>query len=141
MIRQIESEIANAQVERRFFGKTAAQGAHPRNQFLHRKWFGQIIIRAQLQARDTILDLAAGGEHQDTARNVARTQATQDFKPVHSWQPNIEHDQVERRLRRIAQCGFAIVSHDRIVAGFDQRRSDLSRQSNFIFNNQSTHKL
>ena len=141
MIRQIESEIANAQVEWRLFSKTAAQGAHPRNQFLHGKWFGQIIIRAELQARDTILDLGAGGEHQDTARNVTRAQPAQDFKPVHSWQPNIEHDQVERRFRCIAQGGFAIVSHDRVMAGFGQRRSDLSRQSNFIFNNQSAHKL
>jgi len=141
MIRQIEIEIANAQVEWRLFSKTAAQGADTGDQFLHGKWFGQIIIRAELQARDTILDLGAGGEHQDTARNVARTQPTQDFKPVHSWQPNIEHDQVERRLRGIAQCGFTIVSHDRIMAGFDQRGSDLSRQSNFIFNNQSAHKL
>ena len=92
MIRQIESEIANAQVELRFFGKTAAQGANARNQFLHRKWLGQIIICAQLQARHTILELTAGREHQDAARNVARAQATQDFKPVHSREPNIEHD-------------------------------------------------
>jgi hypothetical protein len=72
---------------------------------------------------------------------VARAQAAQDLKPIHSWQANIEHDQVERGLRGIAQCGFTIVSHDRIMAGFDQRGSDLSRQSNFIFNNQSAHKL
>src|SRR5437763_11592374 len=141
MIRQTESEIANAKVEWRLFSKTAAQGADAGDQFLHGKWFGQIIIRAELQARDTIFDFATSGKDQNAARNVARAQAAQDFKPVHSWKPNIEHDQVERRLRSVAQCSFAIVSHHRIMAGFDQCRSDLSRQWNFIFNNQSTHKL
>src|SRR5947207_15758534 len=101
MIRQIESEIANAQVEWRLFSKTAAQGADAGDQFLHGKWFGQIIIRAKLQARDTILDLGAGGEHQDTARNVARAQPTQAFKPVHSWHPTGEHEQVDTGVRGI----------------------------------------
>jgi hypothetical protein len=141
MVRHVESEIANAQIKRRFFSKTAAQSADTRNQFLHREWLGQIIIRAKLQTSDTILQLAAGREHQNAARNVARPQAAQDFEPVHSWQPNIEYNQIKRRFRGVAQGGLSIVGHDRVVAGLNQSCRDLSRQSNFIFNNQSAHNL
>jgi hypothetical protein len=54
---------------------------------------------------------------------------------------NRQHDEVERRLSHFFQGGFAIVNCFRIVAGLGQRRSNLPRHSDLIFDDQDTHGL
>ena len=68
-------------------------------------------------------------------------EALQYLEAVDSRQADIEHDEVKRRLSHFVQRGFAIVNCFRIVAGLGQRRSNLPRHSDFIFDDQDAHGL
>jgi len=138
---QVEREITNAQRHHRFLWVTAPEGAHARQQFLHCKRLRQIIVSSKLQPGYSIIYGAARGEQQYTACEVLLAKALQHLEAIDPGQADIEHDEVERRLSHLFQGGFAIVNCFRIVAGLGQRRSDLPRHSDFIFDDQDAHGL
>ncbi len=138
---QVEGEIANAQRHYRFLGITAPERARARHQFLHCKRLRQIIVSSKLQPSYSIIHSAARGEQQYTACEVLRAEALQHLEAVDTGQADIEHDEVKRRLSHFVQSGFAIVNCFRIVASLSQRRSDLPRHSDFIFDDQDAHGL
>jgi hypothetical protein len=72
---------------------------------------------------------------------MLRAQAAQNFETVDSGKADIQHDQIERRLRRFVQSRFAIVNQNRIMAHSHHSRSNLSRQSDFIVDNEDAHKF
>ena len=79
---------------------------------------------------------------QYTACEVLRAQALQHLKPSIPRKADIEHDEIERRLSATSsKGGFAIVNCFRIVTGLSQRRSNLPRHSDFIFDDQDAHGL
>lgn len=93
-----------------------------------------------MQASEAIVQLAARGQHQDPARVVFRTQPPQHFETIHSGKTDIEDDEVEGRLVRLEQSGFAFMHDHRVVTGFSQRRGNVARQSYFIINDQDVHR-
>ena len=70
---------------------------------------------------------------------MARAQAAQHFEAVDSRQADIEHNQIERFVYRMVQRFFTIMNHNRVVSGLSQRRSDVPRQTDFIFDNKNVH--
>src|SRR5439155_17215548 len=106
MVDKIQYEIANSKVDHRFLRITSPKSVYARHQLPHGKWLWQIIISTKLEPGDAVLDFAAGGQHQNAAGEMLRTQIPQDVKPVHAWKNNIEHDQIERRHRSFIQGSF-----------------------------------
>ena len=70
---------------------------------------------------------------------MLRAQAPQHFEAVESREANVEHDQIEGSCAGLIQSRLAIVYDNRIVSGFSQRRCNLPRHSNFIFDNEDAH--
>src|SRR5207344_2397794 len=60
-------EQVTAGEDRRGRGAPAGQGPHPGDQLGEVERFGQIVIGAQVQPFDPVLDQTGGGEHEDTA--------------------------------------------------------------------------
>src|SRR5581483_7912180 len=117
----------------------AAEGAHASEQFLHGKGFGQVIIRAELQAGDPVVDCAARGEEQDTTGQMFGAQPFQDVEPVDAGQANVEDDEVEAAAARLVQCRFAVANYLGMVASLGERGGDLPGDRSFVFNNQDAH--
>src|SRR5918996_6626543 len=68
-------------------------------------------------------------------------QMAQDLEAVHPRQTNIEHDQIEPRIRRFTQSSFTVMDDNRIMACLYQRRGNLPRQLHFIFNHKDAHEF
>ena len=58
----------------------------------------QVVIRAQFQPVDPVLDVGGRGEHQDAARRAVAHQPAADPVTVHGRQVAVEHDHVVGRL-------------------------------------------
>ena len=83
-------------------GFVAAQdGADAGGQFARVERLRQVIVGAEFQADDAVDIFAARGQHDD--RDFALlAQAAQDFEAVDARQHDVEHDEVDARVRRRA---------------------------------------
>ena len=140
VIREIEGQISDAQLQCRFFRITPTERSHAREQFLHREWLRQIIIRAELQSSHPIVEFAARRQHQNPARNTIGAHSPQHFKTVDTRKTDIEHDEIESGLLRFTQSGFAVTNHHRIMPCLSKSRRYVPREARFIFNNKNPHE-
>ena len=99
----------------------------------------EVVVRAQLQPVDPILDVRGRGEHQDAAgRPVARQQAA-DPVAVHGRQVAVEHDHVVVGARRALQGCCTVVDHIDGETGLVQTLADPVGQHNVILHDQHSH--
>ena len=89
----------------------AQRGANAGRQFLHAERLGDIIIGAQIERRHLAGLVVAAGKNDDGHGRAAIAQGAHDRQPIHSRQPQIEHDQVHRIAfkeiqRRLAAIGL-----------------------------------
>ena len=89
----------------------AEQRADACAQFAVGERLRQVIVRAQFESLDPILDDAAGGQNQDGRLAPERPKLATDGKPVHPREHQIENDQIVRRLSRPFQCLLAVPGH------------------------------
>ena len=75
--------------------RPAKNRPHTGEQFHHRKWFYQVIIRTHVQAADAVLFLAFGGQHDD-GNGRKLTDALAGRKPIHVRQHHVQQNQVHR---------------------------------------------
>src|SRR5580765_4486375 len=54
---QVQNQISNLELDRRFLGKTSAERTHSRDQFLHCEGLREVIVRPQSEAGHSIADL------------------------------------------------------------------------------------
>ena len=71
----------------------AQPGANARQQFLDRKRFGDVVVGADVEARDAVGDAVVGGQHDDRHAALGAN-ALADFDAVHSRQHQVEDDEV-----------------------------------------------
>jgi len=121
LLDEIESQIADAKRNLWFFRVTPPEGPDAGEQFLHGKGFGEVIISAELQAGDSIIQFAARGQDQDTMRHMLGAQSPQHFEAIDSGQTDVEHEQIIRLCLNFTQSSFAIVSDDGFMARVPER--------------------
>jgi hypothetical protein len=85
--------------------------ANPRDQLVERKRLAEIVIGAELQPVDPIIDVRGRGEHQDAARRAVAHEPSADLVAVHARQVAIEHDHVVVDARRALDRRRAVVDH------------------------------
>ena len=86
-----------------------ADGVDPREEFLHGKRLGEIIICAGFQPFHAILHVAACGENQDPRRAVCTTELVQNRKAVEAGQVEVEDDEIRGILERRRQACVTVV--------------------------------
>ena len=74
---------------------TAQLGAHPRQQLRQREGLDQVVHRAGVEARDAILDLAPGGQHDHRQGRLGGAQRGQHLHAAAAREHQVEHDRVE----------------------------------------------
>ena len=105
-------------------GSASAQGADARDQLVEGERLAEVVVRAQLQPVDPILDVGGRGEHQDAAGRAVAHQLAADLVAVHGRQVAVEHDHVVVGAGRALQGCRAVVDH---VDGETRRRADPRR--------------
>ena len=70
--------------------------------------FGQVVVRAQAEPFDAILDRARRGEHQDPARRPFGRQGPADIVAVHAGEVAVEHHDVVEGDGDAVECVAAV---------------------------------
>ena len=117
----------------------ADQRPQARQQFLHMEGFGEVVVRASVDACHFFVPVVAGGEDQHRHAAPAITPALQHRKPVHHGQTQIQHHTVER-FGVTQKLGVKpVVGFVHRVARIRQGRAELRAQGLFVFNQQDAH--
>ncbi len=137
---KIQSEVGYPKRYFRLFRVTAAERAHPRQQFLHRKRLREIIIGAELETIDRDRSVrrarsgpAPGATFSWRAAGAGLRNPSMPGKPISS------SEEIEGFCLDLTQGGFSIVNHDRIMARFRESGSDVPRKPDFVLNHKYAH--
>ena len=120
-------------------GDAAAQGADARDELVERERLAQVVVRAELQPVDPILDLGGGGEHQDAAGGAVAHQLAADAVAVHGRQVTVEDDHVVVDGGRALQGCRAVVDDVDGEPGVAQALADPVGQRDVILDNEYPH--
>ena len=91
--------------------RTAAEGTHAGGQLAEGERLGQVVVGADLQALDTVADVAGGGEHQHAGGHAQLDDLAADVVAVHEREVAVEDDHVVVVDADAFQGGRAVV-HD-----------------------------
>ena len=114
-------------------------GADARDQLVEGERLAEVIIGAQLQPVDPVLDVGGRGEHQDAAERAVTHQPAADPVAVHGRQVTVEHDHVVIGARRALQGCRAVIDHVHGQARVAQTFADPVGQRNVILHDQHPH--
>src|SRR5207302_11049525 len=82
----------------------AQERAQTRQQLLQAEGLGEVIIGAEVQTLDAILDRIARAQNDDRLIEAAAAPLPQELQPVAVREAEIEHDGVEARLAERVAC-------------------------------------
>lgn len=74
----------------------AAESFDPRDEFIHRKGFREVVVGAGLEALHAVFDFTAGGEDEDAGDGGGLTEAGKDGEAVERGEAEIENGEVGR---------------------------------------------
>jgi len=115
------------------------EGADARDQLVEGERLAEVVVRAQLQPVDPILDVGGRGEHQDAAGRAVAHQPAADPVAVHGRQVAVEHDHVVVGAGCALQGCRAVVDHVHGETRVAQALADPVGQRDVIFHNQHPH--
>ena len=121
----------------RAFRRAAQHGFHAGQQFAHAERFHHVIIRTQPQAVHAVRLLAARGEDDDGQRGAHLARGLQDVEAARAGQNQIQHQQVNRRARRLAHPFRAGGAGHRVIAGKAQRIDDALANRRVVFHHEN----
>ena len=139
MPRAIDHQVAPLH-DRGRAGSAPPQGADARDQLVEGERLAEVVIRAQLQPVDPIIDVRGRGEHQDAAGRAVAHQPAADPVAVHGRQVTIEHDHVVLSTCRALQSCRPVVDHVDREPGIAQTLADPIGQHNVILHDQDSHR-
>ena len=85
------------------------------------KWFGDVVVGAQVQRRDAIAHVIARGEHHHRQLEMTGAQAAHQLQAIFARQADVDHREIETlRVQRAAR---------RARTGHDIRRESCAQQS------------
>src|SRR5438093_13361985 len=88
----------------------AAQPPDARFQLLQREGLGHVVVGAEIEALDALLDAVGRRENQHRQRRAARAQLAQHFEAVQLGQAEVEDQQIEL-VSRESRIGLAAAAH------------------------------
>ena len=123
--------------DRRRGRRPARERPHAGDELGEHERLAEVVVRAQLQAVDPVIDLRGGGEHEDPRAGAGERPA--HLVTVHHRQVAVEHDHVIGRLRGGLQCRRAVVhgvdGHPRLT----QPLSDPAGKRRMVLDHQHPH--
>ena len=132
----VHGEVPAAQDRRR--GRRAArQRPHAGDELGERERLAEVVVRAQFQPVDPVIDVGGGGEHEDPRAGAGQRPAHP--VTVHDRQVAVEHDHVIGRLRGGVQRRRAVVHGVHGHPGLTQPLSDPAGKRRMVLDHQHPH--
>ena len=132
----VHGQIAAAH-DRRRGRRPAGQRPYAGDELGERERLAEVIVRAQFQPVDPVLDIGGGREHQDPRAGTGHRPAHPI--PVHDRQVTVEHDHVIGRLRGGVQRRRAVVDDVRGHTDLTEPLSDPAGQCRMVLDHQHPH--
>ena len=138
--RDVEDDVAAAQDVLVAEGRRAAQpDADPREQLVERERLRDVVGRAELEAAQLRLHVAARGEDHDRQLRLGALQLPQDLQPVEPRQQQVEHDEVPARPRRQVEPLAPVAGRDdRVPLGLETAGEE-RLDSSLVLDDQDPH--
>ncbi len=108
-------------------------------QLVERERFDEVVVGAEVEARDAIVDLIARGDDEDAGAEPPRTQPPQDRQTVELGHHEIEHERVVGVRLGEPQPFVAVAGRVDGVARLAQALRERSRERLVILDEQDTH--
>ena len=139
---EVHLEVADLEHGGHAAGLPAArQGLDPGDQFGEGIGFDQIVIRAGLEARDAILDLAEGGQEQDGGLVAVLAQGLDHADAVEARHHPVDDIDVIAALLRLQQAEGPVDGVGRLVPGFGQSPDHGGRGLGVVLDHQNAHGI
>jgi hypothetical protein len=94
----------------------AGQGPDAGQQLLEREGLGQVVVRAGVEGDYLVLQVVAGGQHQDRQVRTPQPDAPEDLLAAHSRQRDVQQHHVDRLLDRQPHAVLAVIRAEDPVA-------------------------
>ena len=117
----VEREVADAQRGHPARRAPAQQRAQAGEQLLALERLDEVVVGADVQARDARLERVTGREHQDRRVVAVLAQALGDVDAVQARQPEVQHDDVRQERVRFVEPAHAVGGELDLVALEAQR--------------------
>jgi hypothetical protein len=125
---------------RRSRRRPASQGAHACDQLGERERLAEVVVGAQFQAVDPVVDRRRRGQQEDPGGGVGH-QGPADVVSVHHRQVSIEHDHVVRGIGRAGQRRRPVVDDVDRHPGIAQALADPGGQRDVVLDHQHAHPV
>lgn len=118
---------------------TSHQRPNARQQFRQREWLDQIIVCAEVEPDNAILDSIAGRQNQHRRMNLSLAQGLQDLEATSAREHQVEQHEVKRLGGRAEKTLLAVRCHDDVVMLRLKGRSQHVRKLALVFDDQDAH--
>jgi hypothetical protein len=135
----IDDEVADLQAHRPLRGSAAHQRAQPGQQLAEVEGLDQVVVGADVEAADAVVQLSARGEHEDRRPAVALAQHAADLEAVAVGQHHVQDDAVVVPHGCLRQRAVAVADHVDGVALVAQPTADGPRQLRVVLDEQQPH--
>ena len=138
--RRVDDEPARAvQHRRRGRRGAAAEGAHARDQLGEGERLAEVVVGAELEPRDAVLQGAGGGEHEHPRERALAGQAAADVVAGAPGQVAVEHEDVVAGDHGLLQAAVAVVRRvDRHPLAAQPARDGVG-QGDLVLDHQHAH--
>ena len=136
---RIERQRTVAQHGLRAGQRAAGERPHPRLQFGQGERLGHVVVGAEVEALDPLLDAVGGGQDQHRNLRVAPAQSPEHFEAGHRRQAEVEDQHVEVLRRQRAVGRLAVADDvDRVAGGAQRPRQPVGKDL-VILGDQNPH--
>ncbi len=137
----IQLDVAEA--ERRAVGarhRAAQQGAHSRQQLVEGERLHEVVVRAGVEAGDTVRHGVARGEHQHRGAVALQPHPAAELEPVHARHEHVQHDRVGSSLAERHERLAAVSREQHVVAVQPQCALHRLAHGGLVVDNQNAHR-
>ena len=117
----------------------ADQRAHARLQLGELERLGEVVVGAEVQARDPVLDRIAHGEDQHRHAGAARAQALQHLEAVHLGQSQVEQHQVELVRGEARSASWPLAARCTLCEDWSRARSTACGEHVVVLDQEDPH--
>jgi hypothetical protein len=122
-------------------GRPAQNGPNSRNEFAWIEWLWQVIVRSDLQSKDSLDIFSTCGQNQHRNERLS-AQFTQNVQTAHAWQHEIEDDKCMFPGERALKPTWSVVHRfDREPLGAEALREESAQLDIIIDDENAIHSL
>ena len=99
----------------------------------------QVVVRTRVEPLDPLIEVAAGGQHEDRYREAFCAKLATQFEAVEAREEDVEDDQIVVVGGGLLQAGFTVGRDVNSVGVFAEALRQKTRRNWLVFNDEYSH--